>query len=206
MKKIITLIAILSISVLFTGCSQNQNILGPSEEPVSEEDRELPPDLDDLDVDREEPVSEEDRELLPDLDADREIPVSEEDRELPPELREMPVSEEDRELPPELEDLNIEPERIGGSCNMISQNSTCIDYVGNFWTETQMKYNCYSGTVSFNSCESGNIGGCNILKGSDTETIIWMYPYGGSPISGDSVQSAKPSCDINPMGNWLSAR
>jgi len=119
------------------------------------------------------------------------------------------ILDENAELPPELiktEEPKTEPEHIGGSCNMISQNSTCIDYVGSFWTETQMKYNCYSGTLSFNSCESGNIGGCNILKNNPTETIIWMYPYGGLPISGDTVQSAKPSCDINPMGNWLSAR
>jgi len=211
MKKILFLSAFLIF--FLSGCSQNQTILGPIEEPISEADRDEAPELreepiseadrDEAPELREEPVSEADRDEAPEL---REEPVSEADREEPPELREMPVSEADREEPPELEELDIEPEHIGGSCNTISKTSTCIDYIGSFWTETQMRYNCYSGTVSFNLCETGNIGGCNILKGNDTETIIWMYPYGGSPISSDSAQSAKPSCDINPLGNWVNAK
>jgi len=100
-----------------------------------------------------------------------------------------------------------EEERRGGSCNAIAKTSTCIDYVGSFWTETQMKYSCsYSGIFSFEPCEAGSIGGCNVGKGSFNDMIIWMYPYGGSPIANDTVKSAKPACDMNPMGNWLSAR
>jgi len=100
-----------------------------------------------------------------------------------------------------------EEERRGGSCNAITKTSTCIDYIGPFWTETQMRYSCsYSGEFSFEPCEGGNIGGCEVGRGSFNDMIIWMYPYGGSPIAADTAKSAKPSCDMNPMGNWLSAR
>ncbi len=93
------------------------------------------------------------------------------------------------------------------SCNAIAKTSTCIDYVGSFWSEVQKKYHCMeSGTLSSKPCESGNIGGCEIGRGSPSDMIIWMYSYGGEPISSDAVQSAKPGCDMNPMGNWLSAR
>ena len=107
-----------------------------------------------------------------------------------------------------LDDVNTpEEERRGGSCNAIEKTSTCIDYIGSFWTETQMKYACsYSGTFSFEKCETGSIGGCNVGKGSFNDMTIWMYPYGGSPISSDTVESAKPSCDMNPMGAWVNAR
>jgi len=98
-------------------------------------------------------------------------------------------------------------ERSGGSCNAITKTSTCIDYIESFWTEAQMKYSCsYSGTFSFEACESGSIGGCNVGKDSFNDMIIWMYSYGGSPISGDTVKSAKPVCDMNPMGTWVNAR
>ena len=98
-------------------------------------------------------------------------------------------------------------ERRGGSCNAIAKTSTCIDYIGSFWTETQMKYSCsYSGTFSFESCETGSIGGCNVGKGSFNDMIIWMYSYGGAPIAVDTAKSAKPACDMNPMGNWVNAR
>jgi len=100
-----------------------------------------------------------------------------------------------------------EEERRGGSCNAIAKTSTCIDYIGSFWTETQMRYSCsYSGTFSFDLCETGSIGGCNIGKGSFNDMIIWMYPYGGSPIAADTAKSAKPACDMNPMGTWVNAR
>ncbi len=97
--------------------------------------------------------------------------------------------------------------KIMKSCNSISKTSTCIDYVGSFWSEEQKKYHCQeSGVLSDKVCENGNIGGCQIGRGSPSDIIIWMYPYGGEPISADTVQSAKPGCDMNPMGNWLNAR
>jgi hypothetical protein len=100
-----------------------------------------------------------------------------------------------------------EEERRGGSCNAIAKTSTCIDYIGSFWTETQMRYSCsYSGIFSFDLCETGSIGGCNVGKGSFSDMIIWMYPYGGSPIATDTAKSAKPTCDMNPMGTWVNAR
>jgi len=254
MKKILLLSAFLII--FLTGCSQTQNILGPSiddanldsgnEEPISEADADqialdelaeemeselLNPDNDGSDdlndqldseilgEDPDDMLNDFDEELAKDNESldkqNEELEGILKDELTPKDLNDEldKIMDENADNDDALTELKAlepepepEPERIGGSCNMISKTSTCIDYVGSFWTETQMKYNCYSGTVSFSSCPGGNIGGCNVLKGSPTETIIWMYPYGGSPISSDTVSSAKPSCDVNPMGNWVSAR
>ncbi len=92
------------------------------------------------------------------------------------------------------------------SCNMISKTSTCIEYVWSFWTEQQMKFACYEWVFSLKPCESWNIWGCNIWKGSFSEMIIWMYPYGWSPIPADSASSAQPACDMNPLWSWVNAK
>ncbi len=113
----------------------------------------------------------------------------------------------EKQVEEDLVDGKEKEERRGGSCNAIAKTSTCIDYIGSFWTETQMRYSCsYSGIFSFDSCESGSIGGCQVGKGSFNDMIIWMYPHGGSPIATDTVKSAKPACDMNPMGSWVNAR
>lgn len=113
----------------------------------------------------------------------------------------------EKKVEEDLVDDKLKEERRGGSCDMIAKTSTCIDYIGSFWTETQMKYSCsYSGTFSFDSCKTGSIGGCNVGKGGFNDMIIWMYSYGGSPISSDTVKSAKPACDMNPMGTWVNAK
>jgi len=50
------------------------------------------------------------------------------------------------------------------SCNAIAKSSTCIEYIGSFWSEIQKKYHCQeAGTLSSEPCESGNIGGCEIF-------------------------------------------
>ena len=113
----------------------------------------------------------------------------------------------EKQLAEDLMDTEPEEKSPSRSCNSIAKMSTCIDYIGSFWTETQMKYACqYSGTLSPEPCETGSIGGCNVGKGSFNDMIIWMYSYGGAPIAADSAKSAKPACDMNPMGNWVNAR
>ncbi len=93
------------------------------------------------------------------------------------------------------------------SCNAIAESSTCIDYVGSFWSEIQKKYHCQeAGTLSPESCEGGNIGGCQIGGGSPSDMIVWMYPYGGEPILTESAKTAKTGCNLNPMGNWVNAQ
>ena len=93
------------------------------------------------------------------------------------------------------------------SCNSISKMSICVDYIGSFWIKKQMQFACgYSGVLSDKPCESGSIGGCEVGKGSFNDMIIWMYPYGASPIAAGTVKSAKPACDTNPMGTWVGAR
>jgi hypothetical protein len=104
--------------------------------------------------------------------------------------------------PPE---ADLDKEKIGWSCNMITTSSTCIDYIWNFWTQSNIEENCY-GVFSNNSCEHGSIGGCNVAQNFITEIIVWMYPYGGDPIPSENAPLAKPVCDMNPMGAWVNAR
>ena len=106
-----------------------------------------------------------------------------------------------------LDELDKNEEFTAVSCDSISKMSTCVDYIGSFWTQQQMVYACeYSGVLSDKPCKSGSIGGCQVGKGGFNDMIIWMYSYGGQPIAGSTAKSAKPACDMNPMGNWVNAR
>ncbi len=97
--------------------------------------------------------------------------------------------------------------KVMRSCNSISNSSTCIEYVGSFWTEDQKKYHCKeAGVLSVDLCESGNIGGCRIGGDSASDMIVWMYPYGGEPMDADGAKAAKMGCNMNPMGSWQDAR
>ena len=170
-------------------------------DPLSDSELELAPpgdenpgdDLTDPEVDLETPVD-----ILPDTNlTDSQLELANPNDENPGES---------------LEDLPSEPKttpsapHIGGSCDLIAKTSTCLEYVGQFWTEEQMGYNCYEGTLSFEPCERGEIGGCDIGENSMTEMVIWMYPYGASPITAKDAQAAKPTCDMNPMGTWINTR
>ncbi len=94
-----------------------------------------------------------------------------------------------------------------GSCDAIEKASTCIEYVGSFWTDQQMKTNCEgAGRFSKDSCPEGMAGGCNVGEGVPSDMISWFYLYGGGEITKESLKSAKGACEATPMSKWINAR
>lgn len=94
--------------------------------------------------------------------------------------------------------------KVRGSCNIISSASHCQDYMGSLWTEDQMKLNCGgAGVFSLDGCPYSENGGC--LTGRDTiaEAVIWSYPYGGQPISGEDLYYESQACDILEVAEWV---
>jgi hypothetical protein len=101
-----------------------------------------------------------------------------------------------------LEEID-EPYTIRGSCDLIASDSTCIDYIGSFWTEEQMKWNCSAGAFSTEkTCSYSNNGGCRATPGLITETILWSYQTGGKPISAEEAVYQAMACNANPAGEW----
>lgn len=93
-----------------------------------------------------------------------------------------------------------------GSCNTIDDSSVCIDYIGSFWTDEQMQYNCEgAGTFSKNTCPYSTIGGCKNMDGTVMETVIWYYNYGGDPITEENLPYVSGVCEANPACHWTTA-
>ncbi len=86
---------------------------------------------------------------------------------------------------------------VAGSCNTIDDASTCIDYIGSYWaTPDVVSLNCQGvGTYSTNPCPQPTSGGCQGSAGTNIEMIIWYYPYGGDPISGELITYAAGTCN-----------
>lgn len=147
------------------------------------------------------------QDVIDDFEADLEHDVNMLDEGVDDYFMDKAIDDFKKQTEEDLMDGQPKKERPNKSCNAIAKTSTCIDYIGSFWTETQMKYACeYSGTLSPEPCETGSIGGCNVGQGSFNDMIIWMYSRGGASIVASSAKSAKPACDMNPMGTWLNAR
>lgn len=87
---------------------------------------------------------------------------------------------------------------VVGSCNVINNSSVCTDYLGGFWATPDLEeVNCdgvgvYSKGVP---CPQPTSGGCNVSAGTDYESIIWYYPYGGDPFVGDLIAYAAGTCN-----------
>lgn len=94
--------------------------------------------------------------------------------------------------------------KVKGSCNSVAQNSVCIDYMGSFWSNEQMKLNCSGPEVSFskNTCPYSEIGGCKSGGGTMTEIVIWYYPYGGEPITGELIDITQKVCNATWASQW----
>ena len=93
--------------------------------------------------------------------------------------------------------------KVKGSCDLIARDSTCIDYIGSFWTEEQMTWNCLDGAFSTKqTCPYSNNGGCKTTPGLITETILWSYQTGGKPISAEEAVYQAMACNANPVGEW----
>ncbi|MBT7553103.1 hypothetical protein HN670_01380 [bacterium] len=83
-----------------------------------------------------------------------------------------------------------------GSCNVINDGSVCTDFIGNFWNTPDITtLNCQGvGIYSDNPCPQPSSGGCQNSIGTDYETIIWYYPYGGDPVTGELITYAAGTC------------
>jgi len=91
-----------------------------------------------------------------------------------------------------------------GSCNVIDGSSICTDYVGSYWaTPEVVALNCQGvGVYNTEACPQPTAGGCQNLAGSAYETIVWYYPYGGEPITGELINYAAGTCGA-VGGNYL---
>jgi len=93
---------------------------------------------------------------------------------------------------------------VRGSCNVIADKSTCIDYVGSLWTDEQIELNCQGvGVWSKNTCPYSEIGGCQVGAGTIAETIAWSYTTGGQPMPLEAVQYAAGACNATAMAKWV---
>lgn len=102
-------------------------------------------------------------------------------------------------------DLKISGKGGKGSCNAIDDSSTCVEYYGSYWKETEMKLNCEgAGTFSMNPCPQDMAGGCNAGSGTPTDLVAWMYLRGGGEIDAESLKYAKLACDNTLASEWIS--
>lgn len=90
-----------------------------------------------------------------------------------------------------------------GSCNLIAEGSTCVEYIGSMWTTSQARLNCSSASAfSTSACPRPALGGCRVGAGSATEIITWHYSYGGDPYT-EALPYAKGACNALPGGSWV---
>jgi len=102
------------------------------------------------------------------------------------------------------EDDKIAGRKIKGSCNAIAESSTCLEYYGYFWNETQMRLNCEgSGTFSSSPCPVDMAGGCNTGMGTSADMVAWMYLRGNGGMTAESMKYAKMACDATMASKWL---
>jgi hypothetical protein len=94
---------------------------------------------------------------------------------------------------------------VYGSCNAITDSSSCIDYVGSIWNDNDMgKLNCSDvGIFSKNACPYSEFGGCQTSGGSIMEMIIWAYEEGLGGYDEESVSYARMSCNSLPNARWV---
>jgi hypothetical protein len=120
-----------------------------------------------------------------------------------------PEQMEDPQAAVEVMDLleEFEEREFRGSCNAIAAKSTCVDYVGSFWTKEQMELNCQGPEVVFNetTCPYSTLGGCAATPDTMTETIAWSYDYGGQPLSAEEAGYQAMACNTISISKWVTA-
>lgn len=92
--------------------------------------------------------------------------------------------------------------RAKGSCNAISEGSTCVEYIGSFWTLNNAKLNCPSG-FSTKACPRPGIGGCRFGAETGNEIVTWHYNYGGDPYTAELIPYASGACKALPGNQWI---
>ena len=97
-----------------------------------------------------------------------------------------------------------EEESKGGSCDSIELDSTCVDFIGLFWSESYCTEEGHF--YSEESSPQPSVGGCHFDRGGESEKIVWSYNYGGRPIIWQSEVDdvLRPSCFYGPNpGEWV---
>lgn len=93
---------------------------------------------------------------------------------------------------------------IKSSCNNIDNESTCMEYIGDIWTDELMKTSCKeANSLSNESCANDFAGGCSIGAGTTSEMITWYYLRGKGEISTPSLNNLEKICNMNPKGKWI---
>ncbi|MBU0646106.1 hypothetical protein KJ611_01350 [Patescibacteria group bacterium] len=109
----------------------------------------------------------------------------------------------DQDVKPLIEEV-FPNNAVAGSCNMIESGSHCLDYIGSYWNEQAMKLNCEgAGVWSSNTCPYSENGGCRGTAGTIMDTVLWSYPYGGDPITGENVYYEAMACNSIPAAQWI---
>lgn len=90
--------------------------------------------------------------------------------------------------------------RAKGSCDAISEGSTCIEYIGSFWAGNNAKLNCSSSFFT-KPCPRPALGGCRISAETANEIVTWHYDYGGDPYTEVKDMAAKSCTAIG--GQWV---
>jgi len=91
---------------------------------------------------------------------------------------------------------------VKGSCNLIEQASTCIEYYGSEWTSEAIKLVCEEGEYSEDPCTKPSLGGCRISIGGEAEMISWYYDRGGEPFT-NNIQELNQACISLPDAAWV---
>ena len=124
--------------------------------------------------------------------------------DLDTDVEDLPSVEEVEEV---IEDIYTPEENDGeviGSCNVIGQSSTCIDYIGSVWTWQIIELGCTGEgmTPSHDACPTGSIGGCQVGAGTTSEMITWFYNYGGDPVDAETEPYAAGACNATLGAQW----
>jgi hypothetical protein len=108
------------------------------------------------------------------------------------------------DVKPLIEEID-EAYKVRGSCNVIAEKSTCVDYVGSFWDQPEQKeLNCDGvGVYSDNTCPYSDRGGCQMGGGTFTEVITWHYGSGGQAFTEEDIIYASGACNAIPGGKWV---
>ncbi|MFZ2190335.1 MAG: hypothetical protein WA057_02630 [Candidatus Magasanikiibacteriota bacterium] len=93
--------------------------------------------------------------------------------------------------------------KVRGSCSFIEGQSTCIDFIGEVFTEDRMKMSCADGKFSLDSCPYSDLGGCQATPGTVSESIVWSYDYGGQPITAEEAGYAAQACNAMSISKWV---
>ncbi|HCC23159.1 TPA: hypothetical protein DF272_03200 [Candidatus Falkowbacteria bacterium] len=117
------------------------------------------------------------------------------------------------DFPPEQEidyDKDVKPliessgkTKVRGSCNIIDSKSTCVDFIGEIFTEERMKLSCAEGKFSLDACPYSDLGGCQATPGTVSEIIVWSYDIGGAPITAEEAGYEAKACNALPAAKWV---